>query len=230
MRKALEASGEVVEERVFRRLARRFKYLQGDFADPDTYARLAKQLQGVSHPLFYLEIPPSLFAPVVAELRPGGSHRACAGDDREAFRARPGVSPSTERVLHETLDEDQILRIDHFLGKQPVLDIHFLRFRQRVAGAGVESRSRRRGADHHGRGLRRGGPRRLLRRGRNATRRGAEPSPPSPRADRHGGSRGKRDLERSGTRRSRSSGRSTTSIPARLRTRPVRRLPQGSSG
>src|ERR1700722_20331135 len=46
MRKALEASGEVVDERAFRRLARRFKYLQGDFVDPDTYARLAEALPG----------------------------------------------------------------------------------------------------------------------------------------------------------------------------------------
>ena len=56
------------DERVFRRLARRMTYLQGDFADPSTYQALADRMKGVTSPLFYLEIPPFLFARVVAGL------------------------------------------------------------------------------------------------------------------------------------------------------------------
>jgi glucose-6-phosphate 1-dehydrogenase len=128
MRKALHASGERVDEKVFRRLARRFKYLQGDFTDPDTYARLAKELGDVSHPLFYLEIPPSLFAPVVAELGRADLIAHARVMIEKPFGHDLASAQTLNRVLHEVLKEDQILRIDHFLGKQPVLDIHFLRF------------------------------------------------------------------------------------------------------
>ena len=68
MHEALQATGEAVDEEVFSRLARRFTYLQGDFADPATYEELASRLKGTSAPLFYLEIPPSLFASVAEAL------------------------------------------------------------------------------------------------------------------------------------------------------------------
>src|ERR1700722_16353135 len=68
LREALHVGGDAVEEKVFRRLARRFTYLPGDFDAPATYEELARRLKAIERPLFYLEIPPSLFAPVVAAL------------------------------------------------------------------------------------------------------------------------------------------------------------------
>jgi glucose-6-phosphate 1-dehydrogenase len=62
-RKAVEAGGEPVDEQVFQRFAGRLSYLAGDFADQDTYARVAKAIQGAQTPVFYLEIPPFLFWP-----------------------------------------------------------------------------------------------------------------------------------------------------------------------
>jgi glucose-6-phosphate 1-dehydrogenase len=113
---------------VLERLQGRFSYLQGEFDDPETYRRLADRLKGVARPLFYLEIPPSLFADVVAALGRAGLTSGCRvlvekpfGHDLESARA-------LNQELHQVLDEGQILRIDHFLGKQPVLDISYLRF------------------------------------------------------------------------------------------------------
>jgi glucose-6-phosphate 1-dehydrogenase len=127
LRDALVAH-EPVEEKVFGRLARRITYLQGDFADPGTYEELAVRLKGASRPLFYLETPPSLFTVVVAAL--GRADLAARG--RVMIEKPFGHDLASARALnvelHEVLDEDQILRIDHFLGKQPVLDIQFLRF------------------------------------------------------------------------------------------------------
>src|SRR5487761_1715526 len=80
-RDALEAAGEPVQGKVFDRLARRLSYHQGDFTDSGTYQRLAERLKDSHRPLFYLEIPPSLFAPVVARpagLRPAPPRRASA--------------------------------------------------------------------------------------------------------------------------------------------------------
>src|ERR1700730_17120517 len=77
-RQALDAAGEPAAGKVFDRLARRLSYLQGDFADPGTYQRLAERLKDSRRPLFYLEIPPSLFAAVGEALGRGGL--AAGGD------------------------------------------------------------------------------------------------------------------------------------------------------
>ena len=57
---------------MFKRLAGRMSYISGDFSDERLYKRLAKARGDVEHPLFYLEIPPNLFAPVVEQLGKAG--------------------------------------------------------------------------------------------------------------------------------------------------------------
>jgi glucose-6-phosphate 1-dehydrogenase len=127
-RKALEAAGEPVKEKIFDRLARRMSYLQGDFSDLGLFHTLAARLDGVQRPLFYLEIPPSLFAPVVQALGHVRLNQGATVMVEKPFGHDFASARALNDSLHEVLAEDQILRIDHFLGKQPVLDIHFLRF------------------------------------------------------------------------------------------------------
>src|SRR5476649_2689351 len=62
MRDSIRARGEKLDRKVFERLAARVSYIQGDFADPGTYERLAAAIGRASTPVFYLETPPSLFA------------------------------------------------------------------------------------------------------------------------------------------------------------------------
>ena len=69
---ASEADGGAADPEVADRLAGRLTYVQGDFTDPVTYQRLAGRLKGRSHPVFYLEIPPPFFAPVVTALGRAG--------------------------------------------------------------------------------------------------------------------------------------------------------------
>jgi len=128
VREALQVAGEAVEEQTFSRLARRFTYLQGDFAYPRTYEALAARLKGTAAPLFYLEVPPALFAPVVAALGQAELTARATVMIEKPFGHDLASARALNDELHETLSEDQILRIDHFLGKQPVLDIGFLRF------------------------------------------------------------------------------------------------------
>jgi glucose-6-phosphate 1-dehydrogenase len=128
---AREAIGATVgdpDEDVFARLAARLTYVQGDYADPGTFARVGEALGDASRPVFYLEIPPSLFATVVQGLGKAGltenAHVVIEkpfGHDLESARA-------LNAELCSVLREDQILRIDHYLGKEPVLDITYLRF------------------------------------------------------------------------------------------------------
>ena len=113
---AREAIGATVadpDEDVFARLAQRLTYVQGDYADPDTFARVGAALGDARQPVFYLEIPPSLFATVVQGLGTAGltenAHVVIEkpfGHDLESARA-------LNAELCSTLREEQILRIDH---------------------------------------------------------------------------------------------------------------------
>jgi glucose-6-phosphate 1-dehydrogenase len=127
-RDSIEASVENPDDEVISRLEQRLDYIRGDFDDDRTYQHIAKQLGGCQTPVFYLEIPPSFFADVVRRLGAAGltdSGRVVCekpfGHDLESAR-------ELNRALLEVLGEDQILRIDHFLGKEPVMDISYLRF------------------------------------------------------------------------------------------------------
>jgi glucose-6-phosphate 1-dehydrogenase len=128
LRAALNAAGETVKSDVFERLSRRISYVQGDFTQPATYKALAKQLEGSSRPLYYLEIPPGLFAPVVVALGQADLVRDATVMIEKPFGHDLASARALNDELHEVLDEEQILRVDHFLGKQPVTDISFLRF------------------------------------------------------------------------------------------------------
>ncbi|MHB8263651.1 MAG: glucose-6-phosphate dehydrogenase [Acidimicrobiales bacterium] len=127
-RAAVDATGEPVEDKIFDRLARRLSYVQGDFAGPATFDALANKLKRTSRPLFYLEIPPALFAPVVAGLGQADLLQGATVMIEKPFGHDLASARALNDELHKVLDEKQILRIDHFLGKQPVLDMAFLRF------------------------------------------------------------------------------------------------------
>jgi glucose-6-phosphate 1-dehydrogenase len=128
LRVALDAARETVKSDVFERLSRRISYVQGDFTQLATYTALAKQLKGSSRPLYYLEIPPGLFAPVVVALGQADLVRGATVMIEKPFGHDLTSARALNDELHEVLDEEQILRVDHFLGKQPVTDISFLRF------------------------------------------------------------------------------------------------------
>jgi glucose-6-phosphate 1-dehydrogenase len=128
MRAGLEASGEDLKNDVFDRLARRVSYVHGDFKDASTYEDLAKALNSAKHPLYYLEIPPFLFAPVVTALGAANLVEGATVMIEKPFGHDLASAQTLNDQLHEVLHENQILRVDHFLGKQPVADITHLRF------------------------------------------------------------------------------------------------------
>ena len=96
-RKAIAtSSGKKPDPKVFNRLAKRFSYVQGDFADADTYERLAAHIKA-RNPVFYLEIPPSLFGMTIEGLFEAGSHQERQGGGGEALRPRPRLRASLPR-------------------------------------------------------------------------------------------------------------------------------------
>jgi glucose-6-phosphate 1-dehydrogenase len=127
-REALASSGEQIEKPVFERLAARLGYVGGDFNDGHTYERLAERLGGCSMPVFYLEIPPSLFATVIEGL----AKHELIGHGRVVVEKPFGHDLASARALsaelHRFIDESQLYRIDHFLGKMGLEEILYLRF------------------------------------------------------------------------------------------------------
>src|SRR6516164_7599028 len=127
-RKAIENSDEMIDEDVFQRFAGRLSMISGDYGDPKTYDRVAKAIEAWHTPVFYLEIPPSLFGRVVeglARVNLTGRARVVV---EKPFGQHLASARALNAQLRGLLEEWQILRIDHFLGKEPSLDILFLRF------------------------------------------------------------------------------------------------------
>jgi glucose-6-phosphate 1-dehydrogenase len=128
---AREAIGESIaepDEDVFRRLADRISYVQGDYADAATFAAVAKAIDGHEHPVFYLEVPPSLFSTVVHGIADAGIVETARVVIEKPFGHDLDSARALNEELCEVLREDQIFRIDHYLGKEPVMDITYMRF------------------------------------------------------------------------------------------------------
>jgi glucose-6-phosphate 1-dehydrogenase len=128
-RKAIQtSSGKRPDPKVFNRLARRLSYVQGDFSADETYERVAKEIKGAKSPVFYLEIPPSLFGMTIKGLHDAG----LTGNARVVVEKPFGHDLESARVLadeiHQYIREDQLYRIDHFLGLMGLAEILFLRY------------------------------------------------------------------------------------------------------
>ncbi|MET1061063.1 MAG: glucose-6-phosphate dehydrogenase, partial [Nocardioides sp.] len=131
-RDSIEATGEQLDEDVFARFAGRLAYVPGDFGDEGTYQRVGEAIAGAAHPVFYLEIPPFLFGTVIKGLAEAKLSQAARivvekpfGHDLESARAL-----ATE--LHQYVEEAQLYRIDHYLGKMGYEEILYLRFANTV--------------------------------------------------------------------------------------------------
>ena len=127
-RDSIEGTGEAIDESVFERFAGRLSYVSGDFQDAETFQRVGAAIKGTETPVFYLEIPPFLFGGVIKGLKEAGltgSARVVVekpfGHDRDSARA-------LAEDIHQYIDESQLFRIDHYLGKMGLVEILHLRF------------------------------------------------------------------------------------------------------
>jgi glucose-6-phosphate 1-dehydrogenase len=127
-RAAIEDTVEMIDEDAFQRLAERMSIVCGDFGDPKTYDRLAKDIEGRHAPVFYLEVPPSLFGRVVEGLAGADLTKNARVVVEKPFGHDLASAQALNAELSKLLDESQIYRIDHFLGKEPAQDIGYLRF------------------------------------------------------------------------------------------------------
>ena len=107
-------------------------YISGDYLDPATFEQLAARLKGARHPVFYLAIPPGLFDDVVARLEAAGLTKGARVVVEKPFGRDLRSARELNQVLHRAFPEEQIFRIDHFLGKEPIENLLVFRFANAV--------------------------------------------------------------------------------------------------
>jgi len=128
-RKAIEtSSGKKPVAKIFNRLAKRLSYVQGDFAEGDTYERVAAHIKDARTPVFYLEIPPSLFGMTIKGLYEAGLTKNARVVVEKPFGHDLASARALAADIHQYIREDQLYRIDHFLGVMGVAEIPYLRF------------------------------------------------------------------------------------------------------
>jgi glucose-6-phosphate 1-dehydrogenase len=127
-REAIVDGGDTLDPEVFDRFTARLTYLSGDFQDPTTFAHLAATIKGKHTPVFYLEIPPFLFGTVVGGLAEAGLTAGARVVVEKPFGHDLDSARALADELHTHLAEEQLYRIDHFLGKMGLNEILYLRF------------------------------------------------------------------------------------------------------
>ena len=127
-RTSIVDTGEELDEAVFARFAARLSYVQGDFGEPATYERVGQAIAGRARPVYYLEIPPFLFATVVKGLSEAGLVDSARIVIEKPFGHDLASARTLAADLHQFVAEEQIYRIDHYLGKMGLEEILFLRF------------------------------------------------------------------------------------------------------
>jgi glucose-6-phosphate 1-dehydrogenase len=125
---SIKQSGGIDDQPAFDRLLALFSYVSGDYNDPDTFTTIKKMLGDASRPAHYLAIPPSLFETVITGL--GVSKLA---DHARVIVEKPfgrdlASARKLNRAARAVFPEDSIFRIDHFLGKEAIMNILYFRF------------------------------------------------------------------------------------------------------
>jgi glucose-6-phosphate 1-dehydrogenase len=134
-RESVAAHTDSVDNGALEALLKLLRYVDGDYNKPETFEALQAALGDARRPVHYLAIPPSLFATVVSRLGESGSSR----DGRVVVEKPFGRDLASARDLNRTLmtifDQDDIYRIDHFLGEETLLNALYLR----MANSGIET-------------------------------------------------------------------------------------------
>jgi glucose-6-phosphate 1-dehydrogenase len=126
-RDSLENNGGVDAD-AFAKLVTQLSYIDGDYNDPATYARLRQALGEARRPLHYLAIPPALFATVVHGLAAAGCADGARVVVEKPFGRDLASAQELNNSLHEVFPEQSVYRIDHYLGKEAVLNLLYFRF------------------------------------------------------------------------------------------------------
>ncbi|NNN21809.1 MAG: glucose-6-phosphate dehydrogenase [Acidimicrobiales bacterium] len=128
-RDSIERTSEGIDDTdALDRLLSLLVYVDGDYGESSTFDALRKALSGASRPIHYLAIPPSLFARVIEGLKSAGLSKDARVIVEKPFGHDLASAQELNRVVRSTFPEDAIFRIDHFLGKEEIMNLLYFRF------------------------------------------------------------------------------------------------------
>jgi len=124
----IRKAGRIDDARTLRHLLSLLRYVDGDYNDPGTFTALKQALGDAWRPAHYLAIPPSLFATVITGLGAAGLAGHARVIVEKPFGRDLASARKLNRVARSVFPEDAIFRIDHFLGKEAIMNILYFRF------------------------------------------------------------------------------------------------------
>jgi len=124
----IERSGGIDDQQALRTLLSLIRYVSGDYKDPATFTAIKKELGGARRPAHYLAIPPTLFETVIHGLGQAGLAEHARVIVEKPFGHDLASARELNRVAQSVCSEDSIFRIDHFLGKEAIMNILYFRF------------------------------------------------------------------------------------------------------
>jgi len=125
---SIKRTGGIDNQRALHHLLSLFKYVSGDYQDPSTFQAIKKELGGATHPAHYLAIPPSLFETVIKELGAASLAKNARVIVEKPFGRDLASAQELNQVARTEFPEDSIFRIDHYLGKEAIMNILYFRF------------------------------------------------------------------------------------------------------
>ncbi len=127
-RDSVQGQDPNVDQKALAKLLKLLRYVGGDYQDPETFHLLKKTLGSARRPAHYLAIPPSLFTSVVESLAESNCMKNARVIVEKPFGQNLASARRLNAALHAVLPESRIFRIDHYLGKEAVLNLLFFRF------------------------------------------------------------------------------------------------------
>jgi glucose-6-phosphate 1-dehydrogenase len=125
---SIKQSGGGDNRRAFDHLLSRLSYVSGDYNDPDTFVAITKALGEAKRPVHYLAIPPSLFETVIKRLGASTLAQQARVIVEKPFGRDLASARKLNRAARAVFPDDAIFRIDHFLGKEAIMNILYFRF------------------------------------------------------------------------------------------------------
>jgi glucose-6-phosphate 1-dehydrogenase len=123
-----EYGGGVDDEGAFEKLTGLMRYVDGNYNDASTFTELEQNLRDCSRPAHYLAIPPSMFETVVEGLGSSGAAKNARVIIEKPFGRDLASAAELNQVLHSVFPENDIFRIDHYLGKEAIQNLLYFRF------------------------------------------------------------------------------------------------------
>ena len=128
VRDSVEQSGGIDDEAAFAQLISLMSYVSGDYQDAATFKALKEALGSARRPAHYLAIPPALFATVVRSLGDCGLAEGARVIIEKPFGRDLASARELNAVTQAVFPESSIFRIDHYLGKEAIMNILYFRF------------------------------------------------------------------------------------------------------